>query len=135
MMMYKAVAKLNVVSIKNGLQEIPVPDCEILGDGKAPSSEGILIADQNRFWYIPLITPNIKDILTQMESICDRMKDITDNLGNASTLIDNASVVTGAAALTPSVVTGELISNTASSTGTQITEVKTKIQELANQLV
>ena len=135
MMMYEAVARLKVVFMKQGLNEVPVPDCQILGNGTAPESKGILIADNNRFWYIPLVTENLKDALTKMEDICDKMKSITDNLGNASTLLDNASVVTGAAALTPSVVQGTLIANTASGTGAEIDALKTEIQTLASQIV
>lgn len=135
MMLYEAVARLKVVYMKQGLTEVIVPDCQILGNGTAPESKGILIADNNRFWYIPLVTENLKDALTKMQDICDKMKAITDNLGNASTLLDNASVVTGAAALTPSVVTGTTMANTASGTGTEIDALKREIQTLASQIV
>lgn len=136
MMMYEAVARLKVVYMKQGLTEVPVPDCQILGNGTAPESKGILIADNNRFWYIPLITENLKDALTKMQDICDKMKSITDNLGNASTLLDSGSAASGpGVAWEPSVVVGGQISNTASATGTEIDALKTEIQTLASQIV
>lgn len=135
MMMYEAVARLKVVYMKQGLTEVMVPDCQILGNGTAPESKGILIADNNRFWYIPLITENLKDALTKMQNICDKMKAITDNLGNASTLLDDKTIVTGQATMTPSVVIGTNMSNTASATGTEIDALKTEIETLASEIV
>lgn len=135
MMMYEAVARLKVVYMKQGLTEVMVPDCQILGNGTAPESKGILIADNNRFWYIPLITENLKDALTKMQDICDKMKAITDNISNASTLLDDKTIVTGQATMTPSVVIGTNMSNTASATGTEIDALKTEIETLASQIV
>ena len=70
-----------------------------------------------------------------MQDICDKMKAITDNLGNASTLLDDKTIVTGQATMTPSVVTGTNMSNTASATGTEIDALKTEIETLASQIV
>lgn len=135
MMMFEAVCRAGIVSIKTTLEEIVVPDCQILGAGTAPESTGLLIADNNRFWYVPLMTPDIKTILDHLISICDDMKEITSNLKNAKTLLDNNSTVVGSATLTPSVVTGTQMATDATATETKITELKTRVETLKNQLV
>lgn len=49
MMLYPAKAALKIVTMIDGMKEIVVPDCQILGEGMAPESTGILVADGTNF--------------------------------------------------------------------------------------
>ena len=135
MMLYPAKAALKIVTMIDGVNEIIVPDCEILGQGTAETSTGIIIADNNRFWYIPLISANLKETLSKMETLCGSLIDVAKTLAsNAGTLLDNATVVTGQATMTPSVAKGSAIKADATTVQNEATELKTQIQALANTL-
>lgn len=135
MMLYPAKAALKIVTMIDGINEVIVPDCEILGQGTAEKSTGIIIADNNRFWYIPLMSTDLKETLSKMETLCGSLIDIAKTLAsNAGTLLDNATVVTGQATMTPSVAKGSAIKTDATTIQNEATELKTQIQELANTL-
>lgn len=135
MMLYPAKAALKIVTMIDGMKEIVVPDCQILGEGMAPESTGILVADGTNFWYIPLVTPSLKDAVTKMETLCDKLIALAGTLStNAGTLLDNATVVTGQATMTPSVTKGEAIKTDATTVKSEANELKTQITNLANQL-
>ena len=135
MMLYPARAALKIVTMIDGVNAIIVPDCEILGQGTAEASTGIIIADNNRFWYIPLIPANLKETLSKMETLCGSLIDVAKTLAsNAGTLLDNATVVTGQATMTPSTIKGEAIKTDATTVQNEATELKTQIQALANTL-
>ena len=135
MMLYPARAALKIVTMIDGVNAIIVPDCEILGQGTAEASTGIIIADNNRFWYIPLISANLKETLSKMETLCGSLIDVAKTLAsNAGTLLDNATVVTGQATMTPSTIKGEAIKTDATTVQNEATELKTQIQALANTL-
>lgn len=135
MMLYPAKAALKIVTMIDGVNEIIVPDCEILGQGTAETSTGIIIADNNRFWYIPLISANLKEALSKMETLCGSLIDVAKTLAsNAGTLLDNATIVTGQATMTPSVTKGSAIKSDATTVQNEATELKAQIQKLANTL-
>ncbi|MBO4726558.1 MAG: hypothetical protein J5598_03095 [Clostridia bacterium] len=135
MMMYEARANMAVVTMIDGLKQVVVPDCQILGQGTAPESTGIIIADGTRFWYIPLVTKDLKTAITKLGDLCDKVKAITDTLvSNAGNLVDNSSTCTGAAAFVPSVITGTQIKMDATSVQTEAQALKTEIDQLANSL-
>lgn len=135
MMLYPAKAALKIVTMIDGINEVIVPDCKILGQGTAEKSTGIIIADNNRFWYIPLISANLKETLSKMETLCGSLIDVAKTLAsNAGTLLDNATLVTGQATMTPSVEKGAAIKADATTVQNEATELKTQIQQLANTL-
>ena len=135
MMLYPAKAALKIVTMIDGINQVIVPDCKILGQGMAESSTGIIIADNNRFWYIPLISADLKETLSKMETLCGSLIDVAKTLAlNAGTLLDNATVVTGQATMTPSVAKGSAIKADATTVQNEATELKTQIQKLANTL-
>ncbi len=135
MMLYPAKAALKIVTMIDGINQVIVPDCKILGQGMAESSTGIIIADNNRFWYIPLISADLKETLSKMETLCGSLIDVAKTLAsNAGTLLDNATVVTGQATMTPSVAKGSAIKTDATTVQNEATELKTQIQKLANTL-
>ena len=135
MMLYPAKAALKIVTMIDGINEVIVPDCKILGQGTAEKSTGIIIADNNRFWYIPLISADLKETLSKMETLCGSLIDVAKTLAsNAGTLLDNATIVTGQATMVPSVETGATIKTDATNVQNEATELKTQIRELANTL-
>ena len=135
MMLYPAKAALKIVTMIDGVNEVIVPDCKILGQGTAENSTGIIIADNNRFWYIPLISTDLKETLSKMETLCGSLIDVAKTLAsNAGNLIDNASTAAGIAAFVPSVVTGTTIATDATTVQNKAVELKTQIRELANTL-
>jgi len=135
MMMYEAKANMAVVTMIDGLKQVVVPDCQILGQGTAPESSGVVIADGTRFWYIPLVTKDLKTAVTKLGDLCDKVKAITDTLvSNAGSLIDNASQAAGIAEFVPSVITGTKIKMDATSVQTEAQALKTEIDQLANSL-
>ena len=135
MMLYPAKAALKIVTMIDGLNNIIVPDCKILGQGTAETSTGIIIADNNHFWYIPLISADLKETLSKMETLCGSLINVAKTLAsNAGTLLDNATVVTGQATMTPSTIKGEAIKTDATTVQNEATELKTQIQALANTL-
>lgn len=135
MMLYPAKAALKIVTMIDGVNEVIVPDCKILGQGTAEKSTGIIIADNNRFWYIPLVSTDLKETLSKMETLCGSLIDVAKTLAsNAGNLIDNASTAAGIAAFVPSVVTGTAIATDATTVQNEATELKTQIQELAKTL-
>lgn len=135
MMMYEAKANMAVVTMFDGLKQVVIPDCKILGEGTATESSGVVIADGTRFWYIPLVTPSLKDAVTKMENLCDKLIALAGTLStNAGTLLDNETIVTGQATMTPSVVKGTAIKTDATTVKNEANELKTQITNLANQL-
>ena len=135
MMLYPAKAALKIVTMIDGSNEIVVPDCEILGQGTAETSTGIIIADNNRFWYIPLISADLKETLSKMEALCGSLIDVAKTLAsNAGDLLDKTTTVTGQATMTPSVAKGSAIKSDATTVQNEATKLKTQIQELANTL-
>ena len=133
--MYQGKCINGIVYLVSGDVETVLPDCNILGDGKAPESTGIVFGDQSRFWYVPLVTPNIKTLLQQLTSLIDSVKSITTSLQTASALIDDKTVVTGQATIAPSTVTGSQISSKAQHVGTQLDSLKQEVEKLAGSLV
>lgn len=135
MMLYPAKAALKIVTMIDGINQVIVPDCKILGQAMAENSTGIIIADNNRFWYIPLISADLKETLSKMETLCGSLIDVAKTLAsNAGTLLDNATIVTGQATMTPSVAKGSAIKADATTVQNEATELKTQIQKLANTL-
>lgn len=132
MILYEGKCAGKVVTLVDGAQNIIVPDCKIFGNGTAPSSNGIVIADQDRFYYIPLTTPDTEKILDKAEALCDKLKNICTILESAETLIDSAS--TGMA-FVPSVVTGESIKANATALSTEVDTLKTEIDNIKKTLV
>lgn len=135
MILYEAKCIAGTVFLINGLKETPVPDCKILGTGKAPESSGILIADQNRFWYVPLITPNVISIVDELIKITDNLNKTLDVLKQSGTLIDNASTAAGIAAFVPSVVTGTKMATDATTISSQVIKISQELQELKLNIV
>lgn len=135
MILYEGKCAGKVVTLIDGLQNIIVPDCKIFGNGTAPSSNGIVIADQDRFYYIPLTTPDTEKILDKAEGLCDKLKNICTILESAETLIDNASSAAGIAAFVPSVVTGQAIKANATALSIEIDTLKTEIDTIKKTLV
>jgi len=135
MILYEGKCLKGAVFMKDGTTEILVPDAKILGAGKATESSGIIIADQNRFWYVPLLTPNISSIIDEMITICDKISSTTEILEKSKTLLDNTTAVTGAASIVPSIVTGTEMSTNASSLKNEIKTVKQELNTLKENLI
>ena len=136
MILYSAKCVAGVVSLMDGATPIVIPDCNILGAGTAPESTGIVIADQDRFWYIPLVTPNLKDIVDRIADIITQASSIVDVLKQSSTLLDNASVAAGPTTTwTPSVVTGTKMSTDAEAVGTKLTQLASEVEVLKQNIV
>lgn len=135
MILYEATCNAGVVSIMVEGITTPIPDCNILGAGKAPTSKGIVIADQDRFWFVPLVTPNLVSIIDDIIEVTDKLADVATTLQRASTLIDNASTAAGIAAFVPSVVTGNAIAADGAKLAGEIPPLKQKITLLKDQLV
>ena len=135
MMLYPARAALKIVTMIDGINQVIIPDCKILGQGMAENSTGIIIADNNRFWYIPLISADLKETLSKMETLCGSLIDVAKTLAsNAGDLLDNTTTVTGQATMTPSTIKGEAIKTDATTVQNEATELRTQIQTLANTL-
>lgn len=132
MILYEAKCSGKIVTFIDGANEYIVPDCKIFGNGTAQESSGIIIADQDRFYYIPLTTPDTEKILDKAEELCDKLKNICTILESAETLIDSAS--TGMA-FVPSVVTGEAIKANATALSTEVDTLKTEIDNIKKTLV
>lgn len=136
MMMYEAKANMAVVTMFDGLKQVIIPDCKILGEGTASESSGIVVADGTRFWYIPLVTKDLKTAVNKMGELCDKLTDIADTLStNAGKLVDNTSSCEGAATFVPVIATGTAIAQKATSVKTEAANLKTQIDQLANSLV
>lgn len=140
MMLYKGKCSKGLISIvypNTALAPVPVYDCIHLGNEQptALDSTGIILAHEDRFYYLPLAIQNIKDIATKMLTICERMRSICDTLTSSSSLLDNGSTVVGQATLTPSVVVGTQIANSASQVATQIDTLKNDITDWSTQII
>lgn len=135
MILYEGKCSAKIVTIiDNGIPTV-VPDCKILGTGMAPESSGIVIADEDRFWYIPLVTGNISSIVDELIKITDNLKSTLENLESAKTLIDSASTAAGIAAFVPSVATGTAISTAATSTKADVIKISTELDILKKNIV
>lgn len=135
MILYEARCAAKVVTIiDNGIPTV-VPDCNILGTGMAPQSSGIVIADEDRFWYIPLVTGNITSIVDELISITDNLKETLTTLESAKTLIDSSSTAAGIAAFVPSVVTGTQMATEATATKTKVEKIATELKVLKENIV
>jgi hypothetical protein len=64
-----------------------VPACEIMGEGGI-SSGYLLIAD-DKFFYLPKTTPDVKLFLTKIENLCDKIGSLCDSI-SAITVICSA---------------------------------------------
>lgn len=134
MILYEARCNAGVVTMMDGIVPVTIPDCKILGAGKAPNSTGIVIADETRFWYIPLLTNDISAILDSMLDITDKLNTAAGILTKSSALIDSASTAAGIAAFVPSVATGTAMATEATTLQTEIATVKTAIQKIQQTL-
>lgn len=136
MILYGAKCSGKIVTLIDGANEYIVPDCKIFGNGMAQQSTGIIIADQDRFYYIPLATPDIERVIDKMETICDKLKLLCGILGSANSLIDNVSAATGPGVVwTPSVATGTAIQSNANNLSTEVDNLKTEIDNIKKTLV
>lgn len=135
MILYEATCAGKIVTLIDGTNQYVVPDCKIFGNGTAQESSGIIIADQDRFYYIPLTTPDTEKILDKAEELCDKLKNICTILESAETLIDSASTAAGIAAFVPSVVTGQAIKANATALSTEVDTLKTEIDTIKKTLV
>lgn len=132
MIMYEANCQDGIVYMLDDMKKIPVPDCEVLGAGG--NSFGIIIADAERFWYVPLSTPDLIKSLNKMQEICGKLVKICENLDNCKTLIDNASTAAGIAAFVPSVATGTAIATKAELLKTEIEQLDKDIANIKDNL-
>jgi len=77
----------------NGL---PVVGCPILGEGVGASS-GYLVIAEGDLVYLPKTTPDVKSLITLIESLCDQIAAITVtpiSLGAPTSVPINAAAIT-----------------------------------------
>ncbi len=135
MILYEAKCVKGVVTLIDGINSTVVPDCKILGTGKAATSTGIIIADQDRFWYLPLVTVNVESIVAELISITQNLSDTVKALSKSGTLIDSASTAAGIAAFVPSVVTGEVIATEAKAISPKVDKIAQELKILQENIV
>jgi hypothetical protein len=74
MQILEATCTAGVVSANGGI----VPSCQILGEGG--SSSGYLVIGDEKFFYLPKTTPDVKSFLTQIETLCDKIGALCDSI-------------------------------------------------------
>jgi len=55
-----------------------VPSCQILGEGG--SSSGYLVIGDEKFFYLPKISPDTKSLIGQIETLCDKIGALCDSI-------------------------------------------------------
>ena len=99
-----------------------VPSCQILGEGG--SSSGYLVIGDEKFFYLPKTTPDVKSFLTQIETLCDKIGALCDSI--------KAITVTCSAPASPSgTPLNSLVFTTAKA---EISSIKTNLSTLKGNL-
>jgi len=80
MQILEATCTAGVVSANGGI----VPSCQILGEGG--SSSGYLVIGDEKFFYLPKTTPDVKSFLTQIETLCDKIGALCDSIKTITVL-------------------------------------------------
>jgi hypothetical protein len=74
MQILEATCTAGIVLANGGI----VPSCQILGEGG--SSSGYLVIGDEKFFYLPKTTPDVKSFLTQIETLCDKIGALCDSI-------------------------------------------------------
>lgn len=133
MIMYEAQCINKQVFLINDTSKTLVPDCKIFGAGG--NSDGIIIADENRFWYLPMTTLDLSNTLDKVIGVCEKITAICDNLSNCSSLLDSGTTAAGIAELVPSVVVGTQMSADSSTTRTEIENIIQELKKIKSEQV
>jgi hypothetical protein len=99
-----------------------VPSCQILGEGG--SSSGYLVIGDEKFFYLPKISPDTKSLIGQIETLCDKIGALCDSI-KAITVLCSA----------PGAPSGPPINSAIFSIAkVEITAIKTNLTILKNTL-
>lgn len=74
MKIFNATCAAGVVTM-NGLI---VPNCPVMGEGG--SSSGYIVMAENKLFYLPKTTPDVKSFLTQIENLCGKLEGLCDKI-------------------------------------------------------
>jgi hypothetical protein len=118
MQILEATCTAGVVSANGGI----VPSCQILGEGG--SSSGYLVIGDEKFFYLPKISPDTKSLIGQIETLCDKIGALCDSI--------KAITVTCSAPGSPSSVPINALVFTVAKT--EITAIKTNLSTLKGNL-
>lgn len=129
------------------VQGIPVPGVELLSEGVA-SSEGILIIDEDRAYYVTNIgndlDTTLEKLIAAIGKIATALTKATDGFGkavDALTKLDTAAFLIGAASAVPSPplaaadIAGITTAKTAITTGvSELNAIKAELETLKGSL-
>lgn len=118
MQIFEASCNAGIVQANGGI----VPSCQILGEGG--SSTGYLIIGEEKFFYLPKTTPDVKSFLTEIETLCDKIGALCDSI-KAITVICSAPASPSSTPVNSAVFTSAKL---------EISAIKTNLSTLKNSL-
>lgn len=74
MKIFNATCSGSVVTVNSRV----VPNCPIMGEGG--SSSGYVVMAENKLFYLPKTTPDVKTFLTQIENLCGKLETLCDTI-------------------------------------------------------